>query len=167
MHRKHWGSPLSGGLPQAGSEVDLLRDFQRAAYLDTEIPDGVLPLPWTHDLEAASPPAAKLACRAGEDRDRWARFISGGLGPAGSASPTFPRPTAREQSSGKLPPPHPAARAATAAIQISSFGPALSHHPRRDLQHLLQPTTSHQPPLPSPLFATGLRQLGSKPPPEI
>ena len=50
-----------------------------------------------------------------------------------------------EQWDGELSPAHPPARAAAAAVQVPGFSPALSLHPRRDLQHLLHPETSHQP----------------------
>ena len=39
---RHSGIPLSGGLPQAGSKVDLLRNLQRVVHFNAEISHGAL-----------------------------------------------------------------------------------------------------------------------------
>ena len=79
-----------------------------------------------------------------------ARIIPGSFRPDRPASPACPRPAARKQSSGELPPADTPAGATAAAVQISGFSPAFPHHSRRNLQHLLRSTTSHQPTKPPP-----------------
>ena len=72
-----------------------------------------------------------------------------------------PRPAQREQSGGELSPSDPTPRATAATVQIPSLSPALPHHPRRDLQHLLHSASSRQPAHPPKLSRRSRRGLGS------
>lgn len=69
-------------------------------------------------------------------------------------------PAAREQSGGEFASADPATRATAAAVQIPGLSPALPHHLRSDLQHLLHPETPYQPPYPPPLPRRGRSRLG-------
>ena len=69
----------------------------------------------------------------------------------GTISPTSTGTHDRQQSSGELASGYSTTGAQTAEVQVASFRPEISFHPRRRLQHL-QFSTPHDPPIhPSPL----------------